>query len=163
MRAVTRGLLAGAVGTAAMTGWQTLLPRLRGSSEDGGGGEQPTTDDERWEQAASPARAARVVLRGAGFDPPASWIPFLTNATHWGYGTAWGVAYALVRKRVSAQSLPEGLAFGLAVWVASYVQLVPLGVYEPPWRYSLATLAEDASYHVVYGVGVGAAYRALEP
>ena len=47
------------------------------------------------------------------------------------------------------------------MWAASYAQLVPLGVYSPPWEYPPATLAEDLSYHVVYGVGVATAYSAL--
>jgi hypothetical protein len=38
---------------------------------------------------------------------------------------------------------------------------VPRGIYEPPWRYPASELAIDASYHVVYGLGVAAAYRAL--
>jgi hypothetical protein len=161
MRPLLHGLVAGAAGTAAMTVWQTLLPRLRrsnGSSDQ----EQTRSDDERWEQASSPAQAARVALRGVGFDPPASWIPFLTNAMHWGYGTTWGAAYALMRKRVVAHPLLGGLGFGLGVWAASYAQLVPLGIYSPPWRYPVATLAEDASYHAVYGVAVAAAYSILE-
>jgi hypothetical protein len=145
-----------------MTGWQTLLPRLRGSG-GGGGNEAPQDPEERWRQASAPARAARIVLRAAGIDPPPSWIPFLTNATHWGYGTAWGGVYGLLaRKRGGSHPVPEGLGFGLGVWAASYAQLVPLGVYSPPWEYDAATLAADASYHVVYGVGVAGAFAALD-
>jgi hypothetical protein len=57
--------------------------------------------------------------------------------------------------------LPVGLGFGLGVWAASYAQLVPLGIYEPPWRYPAEELAEDLSYHAVYGLGVAGAYAAL--
>jgi hypothetical protein len=46
-------------------------------------------------------------------------------------------------------------------WAASYLSLVPRGIYEPPWRYPASELAIDASYHVGYGLGVAAAYRAL--
>jgi hypothetical protein len=160
MRQIARALLAGGAGTAVMTGWQALLPRLL-ETNGGDGEEQPQNDEERWEQAEAPARAARVVLRNVGVDPPAAWIPFLTNALHWGYGTGWGAAYAPLAKRTAARPLSEGLLFGLGVWAASYAQLVPLGVYRPPWQYPPATLAEDASYHAVYGVGVATAYRLL--
>ena len=54
-----------------------------------------------------------------------------------------------------------GAGFGLAVWAASYAQLVPLGVLPPPWEYGAATLAEDAGYHAVYGLGVAFAEAAL--
>jgi hypothetical protein len=67
----------------------------------------------------------------------------------------------LVQRRVSVRSLPLGLGFGLVVWAASYAQLVPLDVYSPPWEYPAAALAEDLSYHAVYGVGVATAYRLL--
>jgi hypothetical protein len=43
----------------------------------------------------------------------------------------------------------------------SYLELVPMGIYEPPWRYPIGTVALDASYHLVYGSAVGAAYAAL--
>lgn len=142
-----------------MTGWQAVLPRLENSNENK---EQSGSNDERWEQASAPAQAARVVLRGVGFDPPASWIPSLSNAMHWGYGTAWGAGYALLRKRIAVNPLLEGLGFGLGVWAPSYAQLVPLGIYSPPWRYPPGTLAEDLSYHAVYGVGVAAAYAMLD-
>ena len=44
----------------------------------------------------------------------------------------------------------------------SYVQLVPMGLYEPPWRYPPKELALDLSYHLAYGAGLGAAYAVLE-
>jgi hypothetical protein len=134
MRKIVLGLIAGAAGTTAMTALQELLPRLRG------GGEHEESRDE---------------------EPPASWTPVLTQAAHWAYGTGWGAAYALLRDRADGNVPALGLGFGLAVWTASYVQLVPLGIYEPPWTYPPATLAEDLSYHAVYGLGVAATYAAL--
>jgi hypothetical protein len=114
MREIVRGFLAGAAGTATMTGWQALLRRVQGSNESGDGEEQPVSDEERWEQASSPAQAARVVLRGVGFDPPVSWIPFLPNAVHWGLPDRLGRRLLRwLRRRIAAHPLVEGLAFGL--------------------------------------------------
>jgi hypothetical protein len=61
-------------------------------------------------------------------------------------------------------SLPGAVApgFGTAVWTASYAELVPLGIYEPPWKYPPADLALDLSYHVVYGVVVAVTCAALD-
>jgi hypothetical protein len=56
-----------------------------------------------------------------------------------------------------------GLLFGAGVWGASYVALVPMGIYEPPWRYPAATVAFDATYHLVYGEAVAAAYAVFDP
>jgi hypothetical protein len=143
------GLAAGIVGTAVMTAWQELLPRLTG---DQGEGE---------EEEPAPAQAVRKVLGAAGIEPPASWTPQLSQAAHWTYGICWGGLYGAVRGR-DGSPLRAGLGFGLGVWAASYAQLVPLGIYEPPWRYSAEELAEDLSHHVVYGLSVAGAYAALE-
>ena len=35
-------------------------------------------------------------------------------------------------------------------------------VYEPPWRYTVKKLATDLANHVVYGLAVAGAYRALD-
>lgn len=148
MRRFLSGLAAGATGTAAMTASQELLSRLR-------------DDDSSGEEEPAPAQAARKLLAAAGIEAPASWTPALTQAAHWSYGIGWGAGYGFVRGRAQTNAALLGLGFGLAVWAASYAQLVPLGVYEPPWTYPASTVAEDLSYHAVYGLGVAAAYAAL--
>jgi len=158
--AVGRGLLAGIAGTAAMTAWQEALARLRepGDAQHDGG-----ADADPWESASAPARVARRILEGVfGVEVPPERIPLLTHATHWGYGTAWGAAYGLVQESVRARPAVHGPLFGAAVWAMSYVQLVPMGIYEPPWRYSPRELAEDLSYHLVYGAGLAAAHAQLD-
>jgi len=37
-----------------------------------------------------------------------------------------------------------------------------MGLYQPPWKYSAEEVAMDLSFHLVYGVGVGAGYAALD-
>ena len=56
------------------------------------------------------------------------------------------------------------VANGLTVrrGAAVFATLVPLGIYEPPWKYPPKELAIDLSYHLVYGLGVAGAYRLLE-
>ena len=51
---------------------------------------------------------------------------------------------------------------GASLWGAAYAELAPLGIYEPPWKYPPQELALDLSYHLVYGVGVAAAWAALD-
>jgi hypothetical protein len=45
----------------------------------------------------------------------------------------------------------------------SYAQLVPMGLYAPPWTYPPRELALDLSYHVVYGIGAGAGFALVAP
>lgn len=159
--AVARGVLAGVAGTAAMTAWQELSARLQGDGKSDGG-DSSAADRDPWESAPAPAKVAKRVLEGVFRKPVGpNRIELLTNVTHWGYGTAWGAVYGLVQGTVRANPVAHGLTFGAGVWAMSYVQLVPTGLYEPPWKYPPKTLALDASYHLVYGLGVGIAHAAL--
>ena len=56
--ALGRGLLAGVVGTAAMTAWQELASKLqRSNGNQGGDGErQANSEESPWENAPAPAR-----------------------------------------------------------------------------------------------------------
>ncbi len=154
--AAGRGLVAGAAGTAAMTAWQELASRL----QNDGGKEEATPS---WEDAPAPAVVAKRVLESV-FRREVSRrrIPLLTNVMHWGYGTGWGLAYGLLQGTVRANPLLLGGVFGAGVWAASYVELVPMGLYEPPWEYPAKTVAKDLSYDLVYGAGTAAAYEALD-
>lgn len=159
--AVGRGLLAGVVGTGAMTAWQLLSAKLQAS-----GGEPPPSPPgegrDPWEQASAPAKVAKRIGEGVFHQTiPASQIPFVTNAMHWAYGTGWASVYGLVAGTARHSKPTDGAVFGTGVWVMSYVQLVPMGLYDPPWKYKPKDLAMDLSYHLVYGIGVAAAYRVL--
>jgi hypothetical protein len=151
-------MAAGAAGTAAMTAWQELSARLSPGGEPGDPGESPA---DPWEAAAAPAKVAKLAADRLGIEVSPERIPLLTNAMHWATGTGWGTAFGLLRGARRARPLRAGLAFGVGVWAGSYAQLVPLGIYEPPWRYPPAVLAMDLSYHLVYGAGTGLAHRAL--
>jgi hypothetical protein len=89
-------------------------------------------------------------------------VPLLTNTMHWTYGTTLGVLYALAARLLRPRPLVGGLGFGVGVWSAAYVQLVPLGIYEPPRRYPPDELALDLSYHLVYGAAVGGAFAVVD-
>lgn len=160
--ALGRGLLAGVLGTGAMTAWQTLSAKLQSSGEDSGdAGSEPPQDP--WERASAPAQVAKRIGEGV-FRQSVSpdLIPLLTNATHWGYGTGWGGVYGLLAGSARQSRLRDGLLFGTVVWVMSYVQMVPMGLYDPPWSYPPKELAMDLSYHLVYGAGVAGGYRMLD-
>jgi hypothetical protein len=40
----------------------------------------------------------------------------------------------------------------------SYVQLVPAGFYDPPWKYPPDELALDIGYHLAYGAGTAVSF-----
>lgn len=163
--ALARGILAGLAGTAAMTAHQELVGRLRSRSSSASGSGSDDSGDERdpWENAPAPALVARRLLEGVfRRDVSAERIGLLTNAAHWLYGTSWGGAYGLVAASAPGRPLAIGPLFGAGVWAMSYAQLVPMGLYEPPWTCPPKALANDLGYHLTYGLVTALAYEALD-
>jgi hypothetical protein len=164
--AVLRGLVAGAAGTAAMTTHQEIRQRLARrdpqTEEDGSTRAAGGEENDPWQSAPAPAQVGKRLIEGVfGRHVSPAAIPVLTQAMHWSYGSAWGGVYALGRESSCAQTRLLAPCFGLGVWAASYFQLVPLGIYEPPWTYPLSSLADDVSYHLTYGTAVAASYELL--
>lgn len=144
-----------------MTAWQELARRMQANGAAGGGADE--SDRDPWESAPVPAKVGKRLIEGLFRRPvPPERIEMLTNVMHWSYGTAWGAAFGLVQGTARRDPIAHGLLFGTGVWAMSYVQLVPMGLYKPPWKYPASELALDVSYHVVYGAALGAAYAALD-
>lgn len=169
--AVSRGLAAGVIGTAVMTAAQELWARLQSSQTSGDSGKGELGDDDHqhgthgdpWQQASKPAHVGRRIIEGV-FQKEVSpeLAPALTHGMHWAYGTGWGAVYGLIQGTFPSRPLSRGLRFGAGVWIMAYVQLVPMGLYEPPWKYSAKDLATELGFHLAYGGGVGLGYRLLE-
>ena len=159
--ALIRGLVSGAIGTAAMD--MFLFSRYRR-----GGGERRISEWESsagltsWEGAPAPAHVGKRIVEGL-FDlrlPPTR-ARLVNNVMHWGYGIANGGLYGLVAGSLPERRIRYGLPFGASVWASDYVILPAAKLYEPIWRYDFKTLANDLSAHLVYGLGTAAAMRAL--
>ena len=154
LEALALGIVAGLAGTALMTGYQELVGRLRGGADE--------KAPRRWGDAPAPAQVGKKIADAVEKKVTLADAPKLTNTVHWAYGTSWGAAYGLAEGTFSSRPLSHGLGFGSFVWGFSYATMVPLGIFEPPWKYPPKELAIDLSYHLVYGLGVAGAYRLLE-
>src|SRR5579884_2134678 len=157
LSSVTRGVLAGIAGTAVMTAYQLAVAKLRG---------QPlaTRVPRTWADAPAPAQVVKRAAEalGEGRRVTKQDVPLVTNAVHWLYGITWGAIYGAAAGALRPGPLTGGLSFGAGVWGAAYAELVPLGIYDPPWRYPAKELAVDLSYHLVYGAAVAGVYHALD-
>lgn len=159
--ALLRGFAAGLVGTAAMTAYQELVSWTKRSRAGDSGKTDSSPND--WHQAPAPAQVGKRLIEGLfQYEVSPDRIPLLTHAMHWAYGIGWGGVYGIVQGTAESSPLRHGLVFGTGVWGMSYIELVPMGLYRPPWVYSIQTLATDLSYHLVYGVSVAAAYEVLQ-
>jgi hypothetical protein len=115
----------------------------------------------RWEDAPAPALVAKRVLEALlGHELPPRHVRLLNNLTHWGFGLGAGAGYGILGAR-RAPAIWVGLPYGAGVWAFGYVVLPALGVYEPIWRYDVATLAKDLSAHLVFGTATAAAFRVI--
>ncbi|GAA0981023.1 hypothetical protein GCM10009551_023440 [Nocardiopsis tropica] len=140
--AVGRGLLAGLVGTAAMTVSSTVEARLRGRAD-----------------SSAPADAAGRLL-GVRPRDDAGGRRF-GALVHWGYGTSWGA----VRGLLGAAGLrgPGAAAVHLAaVWGGEQVVLPATGAAPPAWRWGAGEIGLDLLHHAVYACAAGAAYEWLD-
>jgi len=112
-----------------------------------------------WQQSSLPPRkltmdlARRVGLKkymNQAQRTAATWL------AHFAYGTAIGAAYAPLARKIPGPSVVKGTAFGLAVWLASYMigipalQMPEAAKDQPVHRNALMTGA-----HVVWGAVAG--------
>jgi hypothetical protein len=140
--AIGDGLVAGFLGTAAMTASSTIEARLRGRA--------PST---------APARATAKALGIADFEDDIARARF-NDLSHWGYGTGWGV----VRGLLGATGLPARratAAHGAAIWGSAAVTLPALEIAPPFVFWGKEEVAIDLFHHAVYAVATGLAYELI--
>jgi uncharacterized membrane protein len=145
LRDLATGAFAGVVGTAAMTIAQ--------------GAEYVLTDAE---PSSSPAQIADLLKRKAGQGRLKRKHRRAANqAMHWLYGTSWGNPYGVIAGHTKLAPEVTGPVFGLLVWGAALAHEPALGLADVPWKRSLQSLGSEAFFHLIYGIGAGAAVRAV--
>lgn len=102
-------------------------------------------------------RRLRGQGRMAGPAFQASWL-----AAHFGYGSAAGVVYSLVRRLLPGRPALAGLTFGEGVWAASYLGLMPeMRLYPRPQQDTGSRTAVMIAAHAVYGVALAELFTRL--
>lgn len=159
--AIVRGLIAGAVGTAAMDlVWYWRYER--------GGGERNLLDWEfsaglrDWDSAPVPAKIGKRLYEGFfQRELPADRAALTNNVVHWAYGMSWGGLYGVLVGSLRSPSVIFGLPLGAAVWATSYVILPLAKVYKPIWEYDAQTLLKDFTANLAYGASTAGAFALL--
>lgn len=140
---IGKGLVAGLVGTAAMTVSSSLEARLRHRAP-----------------SSAPARATTKVLGIKEFEDDIAAARF-NDLSHWGYGTVWGA----VRGLLGAAGLSPraaSAAHGAAVWGSAAVTLPALEVAPPFVFWGRKEVAIDLWHHAVYAAATGVAYELID-
>jgi hypothetical protein len=161
LAAVVRGLVAGAVGTAAMDAYLFAQYR-RGGGDERFENWELSAGLSDWEHAPAPALVGKRLVEGLfQVQLPPSSARLVNNVTHWGFGIVSGAGYGVVAGSLPDPRVRYGLPFGASVWASGYVILPAAKLYEPIWKYDTKTLAKDLSTHLVYGLATATAFRLL--
>jgi hypothetical protein len=140
---IGKGLVAGFLGTAAMTVSSTLEARLRGRAP-----------------SSAPARATAKVLGIKDFEDDVAKARF-NDLSHWGYGTSWGVLRGLL-DAAGLSPRAATAAHGAAIYGAAQVTLPALEVAPPAVFWAPEEIAIDAFHHAVYAAATGMAYQLID-
>lgn len=129
------GLVAGLVGTAAITLSQVIVMRIQGRKP-----------------SMSPVKAVSQVFGFRPVDPAAE--ARLNQLAHWGYGTSWGSVRGLMTVFGLRGPWADALHFG-AVQGTAFVMLPGLKVAPPVRDWGGTEIALEAMHHVVYVTAAG--------
>ncbi|MBV8997526.1 MAG: hypothetical protein JO304_00605, partial [Solirubrobacterales bacterium] len=119
--AVARGLVAGAVGTAAMDTF--LFARYRRNGGESGAKKwESSAGVTSWEEAPAPAHVGKRLVEGLFcIELAPSRARLVNNVMHWTYGILNGAQYGIVAESLPTPRIRYGLPFGAAVWAGDYV------------------------------------------
>ena len=158
--AITRGLVAGVVGSAIQNLFFRLTARFAPAPPSDAF--QPPEPDQVGETPAQTAARRLASLGGRG---PLSARAKVRGArlVHYGFGSLWGAVYGIVRESLPGIKKPLGVAgFGTAVWLVSDNLMLPaFRLAAWPRRYPLRTHAYAWLAHVKYSSGVALGYELL--
>jgi hypothetical protein len=135
------GVLAGLIGTAAMTAAQAAEMRLSGRPP-----------------SMVPGQVASKLLNLEPEDDAD--MARISIRMHWAHGMTQGVLRALIGKLGLRGPTAMGVHFAL-MWPGDAVLYKTLGISPWPWKWSAAELAPDVLHKGFYVVATGAAYDRL--
>ena len=141
--AIGKGIVAGLAGTAAMTVSSTIEAKLRGRAF-----------------SDAPARATAKVLGIKEFEDARAKARF-SDLSHWGYGTGWGIARAVIRELGLGPRLATPAHFA-AIWGSAAVMLPALEIAPPFVFWGREEVAIDVFHHLVYATATAVAYELLD-
>jgi hypothetical protein len=151
-----RGVVAGFVGTAAMSAAYGVERRLRQSEPELGDHDPTNRRPLDYDDSLVPGQIVANILHLPSVTARGEYE--LGMALRWGYGSAFGVAHGALRRTIGEPY--ASLVFGGMLMSATLSLFPLLGRTPPPWRWGAAMLATAFGTHAVY-VGTVAAVDSL--
>ena len=162
---LSRGVVAGVAGTAAMASWYHLV-RLVG--RDRYSGARTLTDgtavEGLWSQVGldydDSMVPGQIVASLLGLDQPTrSETRAIALGLRWTYGSAFGLAHVLLRNRIREPYAT--LLFGGTLMTVASVAFPRLGGTPPPWRWPADVQVNSIMSHTAYIVTAAVADNML--
>jgi hypothetical protein len=148
MRRFLTGLIGGALGSAAMSGFlRVMFPLL----------------PDRDQYPLPPRRIAMRLVTKSGFEVPRREADrrALTLTAHYAYGTTLGGVYGLIAPRRPLTALAGGVPFAMAVWAGGYLGWLPaVGVHPAATREPASRNALMIAAHLVWAGVIAATVAA---
>lgn len=140
--AIGKGLLAGLVGTAAITISQMIEMRVT-----------------KRKPSEAPIKVAEQVTDVKPFTEEST--RKVSQEIHWTYGTCWGIVRGLIAC-TGLRGLPAIAAHFSAIWATSLVMLPAFEAGPKITEEDGKTIAVDAMHHAVYATAAGLVYDAID-
>ena len=163
-KGLTSGLVAGLMGTLAMSQFQTVVNAIvekRGNaSRKDHQGDQKSASATTGDEPATIKAATAIAENVFHHDLTKREEEIFGQALHYATGAGSGAIYGAVAEYFPQASMATGVAFGTAVWLIADELLIPaLGLAKSPTRYPLSTHVYSLSAHLVFGLSTEAARR----
>ena len=130
---LTAGAEAGVISGLVKLGWENVLPP-RTPERD-----RVNPPQTLLQQLGVPSKLTQATYHYSGQDLP--WVSYLV---HFGFSISFATIYAaLLSKKVKELTVGQGIPFGLAVWVAFHLVIMPAlktvpSAHQQPWREHLS-------------------------
>lgn len=138
--AVVVGIIAGALSAIMKFGWEVPFP--------------PRTPERN---ATNPPQALLELLgiptdvTHATYTFSGNDLPYVSFIIHFAFAIAFAVLYCVIAEKYPQIKLWQGAAFGIAVWVAFHLVLMPaMGIVPAPWNQPFAEHFSELFGHVVW-------------
>jgi hypothetical protein len=139
--AIGIGLVAGVIGTVAITVSQMIEMKINGR-----------------EPSDAPVKAVDQVLNVKPTSDEDK--EKVSQEIHWTYGTAWGVVRGLI-SLTGLSGIPASLLHFAAIWGTELYMLPALKVAPPVTEEEPDAIVIDALHHAVYAAAAGLAFDAI--
>ena len=167
-KGMATGLIAGLVGTLAMSQFQAACNYIVGrndlsktpDSRKNHQGDQKSAFAAEAEEPATIKAASAIADSLFDQDLTKGEERQVGQALHYAMGAASGAIYGAVAEYAAPAAPSAGLPFGAAVWLLADEMLIPaLGLAKAPTRYPLSTHAYSLAAHLVFGLSTELARR----